>query len=136
VPGWPDFARLSVLIEHFTIATAALSAGRRKGGLMAEAAAKYNQGPDSSSESALAGHVRAGQDPGTIFLAWELHHTRTMEVAMRESWRTYICFVLAATIFILCQALSGGVPGNPADGISPDPGDRTYRDALRDETSG
>jgi len=36
---------LSVLIEHFAIATAALSAGRRKGGVMAEATAKYNQNP-------------------------------------------------------------------------------------------
>jgi len=37
---------LSVLIEHFTVATAALSAGRRKGGVMAEASAKYNRNPD------------------------------------------------------------------------------------------
>ena len=55
---------------------------------------------------------------------------------MWESWRTDISFVLVGTIFILCQALSGGVPGSPADAISTDPGDRTYRDALRDETSG
>jgi hypothetical protein len=41
-PGWPDIARLSVLIEHFTVATAALSAGRRKGGVMAERGPKYN----------------------------------------------------------------------------------------------
>jgi len=37
---------LSVLIEHFTVATAALSAGRRKGGVMADARAKYNCNPD------------------------------------------------------------------------------------------
>jgi hypothetical protein len=43
-PGQPDFARLSVLIEHFTVATAALSAGRRKAGVMAEAREKHNRG--------------------------------------------------------------------------------------------
>src|SRR6516225_1418134 len=46
-------ARLSVLI---TVATAALfSAGRRKGGVMAEATAKYNQSPGSSAPWAFAG---------------------------------------------------------------------------------
>ena len=35
---------LSVLIEHFTAATAALSAGRRKAGVMAEAREKHNRG--------------------------------------------------------------------------------------------
>jgi hypothetical protein len=55
---------------------------------------------------------------------------------MPESWRTYFCFVLVGAIFILCQAFSGGISGNRADGISPDPGDRSYRDALRIETSG
>ena len=55
---------------------------------------------------------------------------------MRESWRTYVSFVLVGAIFILCQALSGGVPGNQADGLSTDPGDRSYRDTLRDETAG
>jgi hypothetical protein len=34
---------LSVLIEHFTVATAALSAGRRKGGVMAEPKGKLNK---------------------------------------------------------------------------------------------
>jgi len=43
-PGQPDAARLSVLIEHFTVATAALSAGRRKAGVMAEAREKHNRG--------------------------------------------------------------------------------------------
>src|SRR6266568_2552784 len=43
-PGQPDAARLSVLIEHFTVATAALSAGRRKAGVMAEARGEYNRG--------------------------------------------------------------------------------------------
>jgi hypothetical protein len=48
---------LSVLIEHFTAATAALSAGRRKAGVMAEAGAKYNQDPNSLAELAfLAPH--------------------------------------------------------------------------------
>jgi hypothetical protein len=55
---------------------------------------------------------------------------------MWESWRTYLSFVLVGAIFILCQALSGGVPGNQPDGQSADPGDRSYRDALREETSG
>src|SRR5499427_7740744 len=49
-PGRPDFARWSVLIVHFAVATAALSAGRRKGGVMAEAGAKYNRNPNSSGE--------------------------------------------------------------------------------------
>jgi hypothetical protein len=56
--------------------------------------------------------------------------------SIRNSWRTYFCFVLAGAIFILCQAFSGVVTGNQAEGISPDPGDRSYRDALRIETSG
>jgi hypothetical protein len=47
MPGRPDFARLSVLIVHFAVATAALSAGRRKGGVMAEAGWKYNRYSDS-----------------------------------------------------------------------------------------
>jgi hypothetical protein len=47
MPGRPDFARLSVLIVHFTVATAALSAGRRKGGVMAEPGSKYNHYPHS-----------------------------------------------------------------------------------------
>ena len=55
---------------------------------------------------------------------------------MWESWRTYVSFVLVGAIFILYQALSGGVPGNQADGLSTDPGDRSYRDTLRDETAG
>ena len=53
-----------------------------------------------------------------------------------ESWRTYLCFVLVGAIFILSQVLAGGVPGNQAEGTSADPGDRSYRDALRIETSG
>jgi hypothetical protein len=55
---------------------------------------------------------------------------------MWESWRIYISFVLVGTIFILSQALSGGVPGNPVEAVSSDPGDRSYREVLRDETSG
>jgi len=43
MPGRPDFARLSVLIVHFAVATAALSAGRREGGVMADAVGEYNQ---------------------------------------------------------------------------------------------
>ena len=55
---------------------------------------------------------------------------------MWESWRTYFCFVLVGAIFVLCQAFSGGVSGHRAGDNSPDPGDRSYRDALRIETSG
>jgi hypothetical protein len=55
---------------------------------------------------------------------------------MWESWRTYISFVLVGAIFILCQALSGRTSGNQSEEITSDPGDRTYREALRDETSG
>jgi len=51
---------------------------------------------------------------------------------MWESWRTYICFVLVGAIFILAQALSGGGPGNQAEGTSADPGDRSYRDCPSD----
>jgi hypothetical protein len=54
---------------------------------------------------------------------------------MWESWRTYLSFVLVGAIFILCQALSGGIPGNQPDGLSTDPGDRSYRDAVRYETA-
>jgi hypothetical protein len=50
MPGRPDFAHLSVQIVHFAVATAALSAGRREGGLMAEAGTKYNQNSDSAAE--------------------------------------------------------------------------------------
>ena len=55
---------------------------------------------------------------------------------MWESWRVYISFALVGAIFILSQALSGGTPGNPAEAVSNDPGDRSYREVLRDETSG
>ena len=55
---------------------------------------------------------------------------------MRESWRTYISFVLVGAIFILCQALSGRTSGHQPEEATADPGDRSYREALRDETSG
>ena len=55
---------------------------------------------------------------------------------MFESWRTYISFVLVGAIFILCQALSGGTSGRQPDEATADPGDRSYRETLRDETSG
>jgi hypothetical protein len=45
---------LSVLIEHFAVATAALSAGRREGGVMAEAIGEYNQLADFPAESAIS----------------------------------------------------------------------------------
>src|SRR4030095_5028045 len=46
-PGWPDFARWSVLIGHFAVATAALSAGRRKAGGMAGAAGTSHPQPET-----------------------------------------------------------------------------------------
>jgi hypothetical protein len=52
---------LSVLIEHFTVATAALSAGRREGGVMAEAVGEHNQISDSAAESAISRFPQAGQ---------------------------------------------------------------------------
>jgi hypothetical protein len=58
-----------------------------------------------------------------------------------ESWRTYICFVLAGAIFIACQVLSGGVLSSgggakQAEETSVDPADRSYREAVRIETAG
>jgi hypothetical protein len=53
-----------------------------------------------------------------------------------ESWRTYLCFALVGAIFIISQVLSGGGSGSQAEGNSADPGDRSYRDALRIETAG
>jgi hypothetical protein len=64
-PGWPDFARWSVLIGHFAVATAALSAGRRKGGVIAEAGAEYNRSPDFFGPRA---GLRDGARTGTT--AW------------------------------------------------------------------
>jgi hypothetical protein len=46
---------------------------------------------------------------------------------MWESWRTYISFALVGTIFILCQALSGGTPGNQVESASGEPAHSTYR---------
>jgi hypothetical protein len=56
---------LSVLIEHFAVATAALSAGRRKGGVMAELAAKYNPNPGEWGLTAglAAGALGAPEPP-------------------------------------------------------------------------
>jgi hypothetical protein len=52
---------LSVLIEHFAVATAALSAGRWEGGVMADAVGEYNQISDSAAESAISRIPQAGQ---------------------------------------------------------------------------
>jgi len=46
---------------------------------------------------------------------------------MWESWRTYISFALVGTIFILCQALSGGMPADQAVNTSAEPADSTFR---------
>jgi hypothetical protein len=46
---------------------------------------------------------------------------------MWESWRTYISFTLVGTIFMLCQVMSGGAPGNQVEGTSADLSDSTYR---------
>ena len=53
-----------------------------------------------------------------------------------ESWRTYICFVLAGAIFIVCQVLSAGGPARQTEEASVDPADRSYREAVRIETAG
>jgi hypothetical protein len=58
------------------------------------------------------------------------------EIEKWESWRTYISFGLVGAIFILCQALSGGASGSKPDDATADPGDRSRREATRDETSG
>jgi hypothetical protein len=48
-------------------------------------------------------------------------------MAMWESIRTYVCALLTGAIFIACQALSGGAPGDRAEGAGAEPGDRSYR---------
>ncbi len=53
---------------------------------------------------------------------------------MWESWRTDLSFVLVGAIFLVCQSLSGGVTDPRAEGADAAPGDRSYRDAWRDET--
>jgi hypothetical protein len=56
---------------------------------------------------------------------------------MWESWRTYLSFVLVGAIVIVCQALSGGVTDTPpGEGLAAEPGDSTYREVLRLETTG
>jgi hypothetical protein len=73
LPGWPDFAHSSVRIVHFAVATAALSAGRREGRVMAEAGPKYNQNSDSSAELVPAEGATWATSAGTVPLAAELH---------------------------------------------------------------
>ena len=46
---------------------------------------------------------------------------------MRELTRAYVCVLLAGTIFIACQALSGGLSSDPPESPSVEPGDRSYR---------
>ena len=58
------------------------------------------------------------------------------EIGKWETWRTYISFALVGAIFILCQALSGGSASNKPGEAGADPGDRSYRESARDETSG
>ena len=53
-----------------------------------------------------------------------------------EGWRTYIAFALVGAIFVLAQVLSGGATGNRAEDVGADPGDRSYRGEVRDETAG
>jgi hypothetical protein len=55
---------------------------------------------------------------------------------MWESWRTDLSFVLVGAILLVCQSLSGGVTDPRAEGAAAAPGDRSYRDTWRDETSG
>jgi hypothetical protein len=46
---------------------------------------------------------------------------------MWESWRTYLSFALVGAIFVVCQAVSGGLGGREGD-----PGDRGMRDGRSD----
>jgi hypothetical protein len=64
---------------------------------------------------------------------WEFWRT---DFWRTDSWRTYISFALVGAIFILCQALAGGASNSKPDDASADPGDRSYRESLRDETAG
>src|SRR5262249_47280422 len=76
---------LSVLIEHFAVATAALSAGRREGGVMAEAAGEYNQVADFAAGSATSAipehHQRVCDRARNDFLALELHRVAGMPIS-------------------------------------------------------
>jgi len=65
---------LSVLIEHFAIATAALSAGRREGGVMAETSGEFNRWRISQLNRGFSPGRWGGRTPGTGSMAWELHH--------------------------------------------------------------
>ena len=49
---------------------------------------------------------------------------------MWESWRTYLSFALVGAIFVICQAVSGGIGGR--EGAGGDPGDRGMRDGRGD----
>ncbi len=51
---------------------------------------------------------------------------------MWESWRTYLSFALVGAIFVICQAVSGGIGGR--EGAAGDPGDRGIRDNRGDTT--
>jgi hypothetical protein len=133
---------LSVLIEHFAVATAALSAGRREGGYMAELAGKHNYQADFSAESAVyqgCGLAWPARNPisgaGVALFPRVVSRSRTagqhalwhaQEAAMwenkSESWQTYTCFAVVGAIFIVCQVLSAacqagrrdlGRPGRP-----------------------
>jgi hypothetical protein len=46
---------------------------------------------------------------------------------MWESWRTYLSFALVGAIFVVCQAVSGGLGGREGDS-----GDRGMRDGRSD----
>jgi hypothetical protein len=56
---------LSVLIEHFAVATAALSAGRREAGVMAEPQAKYNRPRISQAVWGFSAGFREAAGSGT-----------------------------------------------------------------------
>jgi hypothetical protein len=94
-PGRAGFLLdLSVLIEHFAVATAALSAGRREGGVMAEAGGEYNQVSDFATESAVSGIPEAEQGVSgqrrNSFLAPELHHGAWVRFGVRPQQGTAI----------------------------------------------
>jgi hypothetical protein len=61
---------------------------------------------------------------------------RSQDDSWRASWRTYLSFGLVGALFILCQVISGRTGGGTPDEASSDPGDRSYRETVREETSG
>jgi hypothetical protein len=51
-----------------------------------------------------------------------------------SGWRTQISFLLAGAIFLLCHMIVSGSRDNVEEAGLSQAGDRSYRDAVRDET--